>query len=139
STTSLVAVASSGFCGSGRQSRRCRRNLASSRRALPETFEDGAAARGEAVPDLEALGEPELLELADVALERQLLLTSRRREVAGSHLRAIADQVQNRQRPGAVTAGRVEAGEPPLQLGQLVVSQRVATAQLRARVRPGDM
>src|SRR5215207_166516 len=112
-------------------------NLASRRRSLPETLEHGSAASRQPVADLAALGEPELLELPDVPFEGQPLPTQRRREITGSHLGTVANQTQHRQRPITVTAG-VEACEPPLHLGQLLAGQRVATAQLDARIRAGD-
>ena len=112
--------------------------------AIALVFENGAAAAArQPVPDLEALGQPELLELADVALERQPLLAPRGSEVAGSpspgprgsevagsHHGTIADQAQHRQRPGATAASTVEARQAPLHFRQLVAGQLVTAAQL---------
>src|SRR3954468_7886672 len=75
------------------------------------------AAGREAVAHFEALGEAEVLELADVGLERQGLPPEAGREVGGRSRRLLADHRQGRPRPRAEAAGAIEAVEAAVDLG----------------------
>src|SRR5262249_7540514 len=96
------------------------------------------AAGRKAVSDLQALGQPELLQLPDVALERLRLLTEDRREVPCAHGRAVSDQPQDPHRPGAVPAGSVQTRQSQLDVPQLVIGDTAALPQRDARVAPRD-
>jgi hypothetical protein len=72
--------------------------------------EERLAARRQPVPDEEALGEAEGLELADVGLEVFRLLTEGCRQIRRANRRAGSDQLEHGSRPRRV-ASAVEAIE----------------------------
>src|SRR6476620_1899394 len=81
------------------------------------SFDEGLASGREAVAHLEALSEAEVLELADVGLERQRLPPEAGSEVGGARGRLRGDHRQGRPRPRAEAAGPVEAVEAAVDLG----------------------
>src|SRR5688500_10256341 len=64
-------------------------------------IEDGGAARREPVADVEGLGEPELLELAHVALEARGVVAELSRELGRAHRRTAIDDRERGSGPRA--------------------------------------
>src|SRR5688572_15128908 len=101
-----------------------------------EALEYGTASRREAVADLEALGEAELFQLSDAALERRHVGVYLRREHARNNARPVGDQPQVACRPGCRGRG-VDPGQPRddgLELGVL----RRAFSECDARIVAGE-
>ncbi len=82
--------------------------------------EVGLAARRQAVTDLETQREAEVLQLADVELERLRLPPEARGEIGGAHRGTLGDRAEHRTRPGAVRARPVETREPARDVVDLV-------------------
>src|SRR5688500_18166228 len=95
------------------------------------------SARREPVADRGALGQPELLQLANVDLERQTRRPEARRQVCGSHARKLTDRAQHGVRPRPVAAGPIEPRQPPLERFDLLCL-RHGPPQRASRVRPGE-
>ena len=94
----------------------------------------GAAAGREPIAHAQALGETEVLQLADVELERLGLAPDAGREVRRPHLGVRGDQPEILGGPGSVGAAGVESQEPGAKLGELVFRELVALAQLDAGI-----
>src|ERR671915_1707792 len=101
----------------------------------PQPLQHGLASGREPVPGVQAFGEAELLQLAHVALERQLLPAQLGREFLGADLWMPCDQLEHHRRPRAVAARPVQPLELPGDLAELVLAQVGLRAQLDARVR----
>ena len=78
---------------------------------MDEAVEYRSASRRETVADLEALGEPELFQLADATLERRDVGVYLRREHTRDDAGLAGDQPQVACRPGRRTRG-VDPGQP---------------------------
>src|SRR3954462_7128227 len=76
-----------------------------------ERVQHHPAARREPVADLEALGQPQLLELADVALERRGLSVKRCRQAGRAPGRVRGDELEDRAGPGPGVTSGVHPGE----------------------------
>ena len=70
------------------------------------------AARREAIADLEADRQPEVLQLADVELERLRLAPEGRREIRRPDGGTRRDRVEDGERPRSVAAGTIESRQP---------------------------
>ena len=102
-----------------------RRALGAGRPLAPpaaEPVDDDLAAGRQAVPDRQRLGQPQLLELAHVGLERRGLAADLRGQVGCAPLGVAVDEVERRPRPGAVRRRAVEALEPGDDRGDLVLA-----------------
>ncbi|XXY47460.1 hypothetical protein WME91_46405 [Sorangium sp. So ce269] len=97
-----------------------------------------ASARRQPVPDIEALGEAELLQLAHIGLEHGGVDPVSGRELGRAHPRPRLDQRQHRLGPPAAAARAVEPREPPLDLGELTFVERAALAERHPRIRAGE-
>ncbi len=77
-----------------------------------EGLEQGSATGRQPVPDLQALGEPELLELAYVDLERGHFPVDHDRQVAGPLAGVLGDEPQRGPGPGTMRGRAVEPVQP---------------------------
>ena len=87
------------------------------------------AARREAIADLEADRQPEVLQLADVELERLRLAPEGRREIRRPDGGTRRDLVEDGERPRAVAAGAIESRQPLVEICDLVVAQHIRRGQ----------
>src|SRR5919197_1722963 len=104
-----------------------------------QSAEQRPAPRRQPVADLQALGQPELLELAHVGLEGGAPAAEPAGQVGGARPGPLAEQAQHLQRPRAVAAGPVQAVQARGELRPLAVGQVVGAAQRLPRVGPGQV
>ena len=97
----------------------------------------GAPAWGDPVADLETLGEAQLLQFADVRLERPGGQAADRGEIWRAPRGVGRYQLEDVARPRALPAGLVEPAEPSVDGCKVRVAERGVGAQRNARVGTG--
>src|SRR5919106_4457153 len=99
-----------------------------SRAGVGKPVEHGVAPWREPIPHLEADRQAELLQLPHIGLEWEALSAELRGEVGGADAGLIADCLEHRARPRAMTACAIEPLQPPRDCRQLL-SERNRVAQ----------
>src|SRR2546425_10664073 len=87
------------------------RTVADSSRLEAERLEESSPPRRDFVTHFEALGEPELLQLHHIGLERLGVATDALRQFRGRGTRILFDKSQRLLRPGAMGAALIELCE----------------------------